>query len=103
MDYTLPHADQLPSFRDEIVEVLSPTNPYGIKAGGEGGTTPALAVIVSAILGALAPLGIRDVSMPATPYAIWRAIQKSKEGLNAAPSTPPATAARCVLPSNRAP
>jgi carbon-monoxide dehydrogenase large subunit len=103
MDYTLPHADQLPSFRDEIVEVLSPTNPYGIKAGGEGGTTPALAVIVSAILGALAPLGIRDVSMPATPYAIWRAIQKSKEGLNAAPSTPPATAPRCVLPSNRAP
>ena len=38
--------DDLPSFRTEIVEVLSPTNPLGIKAGGEGGTTPALAVVV---------------------------------------------------------
>ena len=35
-----PHT--LPSFKAEIVEVLSPTNPLGIKAGGEGGTTPAL-------------------------------------------------------------
>jgi carbon-monoxide dehydrogenase large subunit len=77
MDYALPHADQLPSFRDEIVEVLSPTNPYGIKAGGEGGTTPTLAVMVSAILDALAPLGVQDIPMPATPNAIWRAIQKA--------------------------
>src|SRR5205085_11005131 len=65
MDYCMPHADQLPSFRDEIVETLSPTNPYGIKAGGEGATTPALAVTFSAMLDALAPLGIRDVPMPA--------------------------------------
>src|SRR5207245_7376083 len=41
MDYALPRAADLPSFRSEIVEVLSPTNPLGIKAGGEGGTTPA--------------------------------------------------------------
>src|SRR5262249_27380817 len=37
MDYALPRAGDLPSFRAEIVEVLSPTNPLGIKAGGEGG------------------------------------------------------------------
>ena len=36
--------------------MLSPTNPLGIKAGGEGGTTPALAVIVSAIVDALRAL-----------------------------------------------
>ena len=78
MDYSMPHADQLPSFRDEIVEVLSPTNPYGIKAGGEGGTTPALAAIVSAILDALAPLGVHDIPMPATPNVIWHAIQKAR-------------------------
>ena len=41
MDYGMPRADTLPSFKTEIVEVLSPTNPLGIKAGGEGGTTPA--------------------------------------------------------------
>jgi carbon-monoxide dehydrogenase large subunit len=78
VDYGIPHADQLPAFRDEIVEVLSPTNPYGIKAGGEGGTTPALAVTVSAILDALAPLGVTDISMPATPDVIWQAIQKTQ-------------------------
>ena len=44
MDYGMPRSDTLPSFKAEIVEVLSPTNPLGIKAGGEGGTTPALAV-----------------------------------------------------------
>jgi carbon-monoxide dehydrogenase large subunit len=78
MDYALPRADGLPSFRTEIVEVLSPTNPLGIKAGGEGGTTPALAVIVNAILDALRPLGVRDLPMPATPYAVWQAIREAK-------------------------
>jgi len=84
MDYGLPRADALPAFRTEIVEVLSPTNPLGIKAGGEGGTTPALAVIVSAILDALRPLGVRDISMPATPFAIWSAIQAAKRDRRAA-------------------
>ncbi|HXQ52469.1 MAG TPA: xanthine dehydrogenase family protein molybdopterin-binding subunit [Stellaceae bacterium] len=75
MDYAMPRAGDLPSFGTEIVEVLSPTNPLGIKAGGEGGTTPALAVVTSAILDALAPLGVRDIPMPATPFTIWRAIK----------------------------
>jgi carbon-monoxide dehydrogenase large subunit len=78
MDYGMPHADQLPSFRTEISEVLSPTNPLGIKAGGEGGTTAAPACIVSAIIDALRPLGVSEIAMPATPYAIWKAIQDAK-------------------------
>ena len=76
MDYGMPRADLLPSFATEIVEVLSPTNPLGIKAGGEGGTTPAPAVIINAIVDALRPYGIRDITMPATPYTIWRAIHR---------------------------
>jgi carbon-monoxide dehydrogenase large subunit len=79
MDYALPRADRLPSFRAEIAEVLSPTNPLGIKAGGEGGTTPALAVVTSAILDALGPLGVRRIPMPATPFAIWQAIRAAYE------------------------
>jgi carbon-monoxide dehydrogenase large subunit len=75
MDYGMPRADTLPAFRTEIAEVLSPTNPLGIKAGGEGGTTGAPAVMVSAILDALRPEGVRDIEMPATPYKIWQAIQ----------------------------
>jgi carbon-monoxide dehydrogenase large subunit len=78
MDYGMPRSNTLPSFRAEIVEVLSPTNPLGIKAGGEGGTTPALAVVVSAIADALRDHGVRDIQMPATPYAIWQAIQNAK-------------------------
>ena len=78
LDYGMPRSDNLPSFATEIVEVLSPTNPFGIKAGGEGGCTPALAVVVSAILDALAPLGVRDITMPTTPFKVWQAIRKAK-------------------------
>jgi carbon-monoxide dehydrogenase large subunit len=78
VDYGLPHADQLPSFVTAIAEVLSPTNPLGIKAGGEGGTTVAPAAVVSAILDALREVGVREVPMPATPYAVWTAIQHAR-------------------------
>ncbi len=50
----MPRADNVPPFTTEIAEVLSPTNPFGIKAGGEGGTTAAPAVVISAIVDALA-------------------------------------------------
>jgi carbon-monoxide dehydrogenase large subunit len=86
MDYGMPHAHTLPSFKAEIVEVLSPTNPLGIKAGGEGGTTPALAVVVSAIVDALRDYGIRDLTMPATPFAVWQAIQNAKAAKGGHPS-----------------
>ena len=74
MDYGLPRADTLPSFRTEIVEVLSPTNPFGIKAGGEGGTTPAPAAIINAIVDALRDYDVRELPTPATPQLIWRII-----------------------------
>ena len=77
MDYGMPRAHLLPSFVTEIVEVLSPTNPLGIKAGGEGGTTAAPAVIVSAIVDALKPYGVLNIQMPATPFRIWQTIQEA--------------------------
>jgi carbon-monoxide dehydrogenase large subunit len=78
MDYGMPRSDRVPSMTTRIVEVLSPTNPLGIKAGGEGGTTAAPAVIVSAIVDALAPYGIDDIAMPVTPDRIWYAIQNGR-------------------------
>jgi carbon-monoxide dehydrogenase large subunit len=78
MDYGMPRADTLPSFRTEIAEVLSPTNPLGIKAGGEGGTTGAPAVMISAVLDALASEGVKDITMPATPFNIWKALQGAR-------------------------
>jgi carbon-monoxide dehydrogenase large subunit len=82
MDYGLPRADTLPPFETEIAEVLSPTNPLGIKAGGEGGTTAAPAVIISAIVDALRDYGVRDIKMPATPYTIWKTIHDAKTRTN---------------------
>jgi carbon-monoxide dehydrogenase large subunit len=75
MDYSMPRSDNMPSLKTEIVEVLSPTNPLGIKAGGEGGTTPAPSVVIGAIADALKDYGIENLDMPATPLAVWRAIQ----------------------------
>ena len=80
MDYAMPHADTLPAFATGIAEVLSPTNPLGIKAGGEGGTTAAPAAVVLAALDALREFGVQDLTMPVTPYAIWTAIQHAKAG-----------------------
>ncbi|NNU80785.1 xanthine dehydrogenase family protein molybdopterin-binding subunit [Halovulum dunhuangense] len=78
MDYGMPRADNMPFFVSEIAEVISPTNPLGIKAGGEGGTTPALATVTLAVLDALRDQGVRDISMPVTPYAIWRALRDAR-------------------------
>ena len=78
LDYALPRAADVPGFVTRLNEVPSPTNPLGVKAGGEGGTTPAPAVIVSAIADALRPLGVTDIPMPATAYAIWRAIRGAR-------------------------
>ena len=79
MDYAMPRSDNMPSFICEIAEVISPTNPLGIKAGGEGGTTPALATVVNAILDALKDYGVTDIQMPVTPEAVWRAIHERHE------------------------
>jgi aerobic carbon-monoxide dehydrogenase large subunit len=59
--------------------VLSPTNPLGIKAGGEGGTTPAPAAVIGAIVDALREYGVRDITMPATPMTVWNAIRNARK------------------------
>ena len=75
MDYHMPRADEYPSFKTELNEVPSPTNPLGVKAGGEGGTTPALAVLVNGFVDALRPFGVRDIQMPVTPRKVWELIK----------------------------
>ena len=77
-DYGLPHADDLPTLRTEIMEVLSPTNPLGIKSAGEGPTTAAPAAVINAIVDALQPFKVHDIPLPATPLSVWQAIQDAK-------------------------
>lgn len=78
MDYALPRADQFPFFVTHISEVPSTTHPLGMRPAGEGGTTPALAVVANAIADALAEFGVRHVEMPCTPERIWRAIRDAR-------------------------
>ncbi|MPZ44133.1 MAG: molybdopterin-dependent oxidoreductase [Betaproteobacteria bacterium] len=85
MDYTMPRADQFPSFVTHISEVPSTTHPLGLRPAGEGGTTPALAVVVNAVVDALSEFGVRHVEMPATPERIWRAIRDAGAQLQRTP------------------
>jgi carbon-monoxide dehydrogenase large subunit len=78
MDYAVPRADVLPSFNCELIEVPATSHRYGIRPGGEGGTTPALAATINAVVDALSELGVRHVEMPATPERVWRAIQEAR-------------------------
>jgi len=75
MDYAMPRAAMFPFFDTGISEVPTPTHPLGIRPAGEGGTTPALAVAINAIVDALGEFGVRHVEMPATPERIWRAMR----------------------------
>lgn len=78
MDYCLPRADDLVAFRGELDESQPCThNPLGAKGCGESGSIGAPAAVVSAVLDALAPLGVTDIEMPVTPFTIWRAIEGS--------------------------
>ncbi|MFZ3311893.1 MAG: xanthine dehydrogenase family protein molybdopterin-binding subunit [Xanthobacteraceae bacterium] len=78
MDYAMPRASDLVNYVTEISEVPSSTHPLGIRPAGEGGTVPALAVTVNAIVDALWELGVRHVEMPATPQRVWQAIQDAR-------------------------
>ncbi|MFL5104601.1 MAG: hypothetical protein ACJ8DX_00735, partial [Xanthobacteraceae bacterium] len=59
-------------------EVPAPNNPLGVKGAGEGGTTGAPPAIINAIVDALREYGVRDVTMPATPERVWRAIHQGR-------------------------
>ncbi len=78
MDYAMPHADDFPSFVTALSEVPSTNHPLGFRGGGEGGITPALGVIVNAVVDALAEFGVTHIEMPVTSERVWRAIQAAR-------------------------
>jgi carbon-monoxide dehydrogenase large subunit len=86
MDYVMPRADRLPSFDTGLSEVPSPSNPLGVRAGGEGGTTPALGVVINAVVDALSEFGVTHVEMPASAERVWRIIQDAKNSQGKAKS-----------------
>jgi carbon-monoxide dehydrogenase large subunit len=73
MDYCLPRADNLPSFKVATTKTPSPSNPLGIKGCGEAGAIAAPAAVINALTNAI---GTEALAMPATPQSVWAALQK---------------------------
>jgi carbon-monoxide dehydrogenase large subunit len=71
MDYTMPRADDLPSFKLSHTTTLCPGNPLGVKGCGEAGAIGASAAVINAITDAI---GSNKLEMPATPDRVWHAI-----------------------------
>jgi carbon-monoxide dehydrogenase large subunit len=80
-DYCLPHADDLPGFRVDTTVTPCPGNPLGIKGCGEAGAIAAPAAVINAITNAI---GTEDLAMPATPQAVWSALQRVNQSRKAA-------------------
>jgi carbon-monoxide dehydrogenase large subunit len=73
MDYCMPRAQDLPSFKIDTAATRCPGNPLGIKGCGEAGAIAAPAAVINAITDAI---GSENLTMPATAQTVWLALQK---------------------------
>ena len=78
MDYCMPRADNLPSFKVDYSVTACTHNDLGVKGCGEAGAIASPPAVINAVINALEPLGVTDMSMPATPEKVWRAIQDAQ-------------------------
>jgi aerobic carbon-monoxide dehydrogenase large subunit len=78
MDYAMPRADVFSPFACANNPVPTKTNPLGVKGAGEAGAVGAMPAVGNALADALAPLGVSDLAMPATPERLWRAIRAAQ-------------------------
>jgi len=78
MDYAMPRADTLPDMHIESHPVPTKLNPLGAKGAGEAGTVGALPAVINAVMSALAPVGVRQLDMPASAARVWQAIQGAR-------------------------
>jgi carbon-monoxide dehydrogenase large subunit len=76
MDYAMPRADDLPSFRVDTRVTPCTHNPLGVKGCGEAGAIGAPAAVINAICDAT---GAKDIEMPATSERVWRAVRASQK------------------------
>ena len=78
MDYCMPRAADLPDFKVGNHVTPCTHNPIGVKGVGECGAIGVPPAVINAVIDALTPLGVTDISMPATPEKVWRAIQAAR-------------------------
>ena len=75
MDYAMPRADDLPSFKVATKVTPCTHNPLGAKGCGEAGAIGAPAAMMNAVHDALSAVGVKRIDMPASPHRVWQAIQ----------------------------
>jgi carbon-monoxide dehydrogenase large subunit len=78
MDYAMPRASDVPSFRTDFIETPAPSNPMGVKGGSESGTIGAPAAIGNAVIDALWEFGVRDITLPITSETVWRTLAAAR-------------------------
>lgn len=78
MDYCMPRADDLPNFNVDYTVTACTHNDLGVKGCGEAGAIASPPALINAVINALSPLGVSDMSMPATPEKVWRAINDAQ-------------------------
>lgn len=78
MDYAMPRADDMPTFKLDTVCTPCTHNPLGTKGCGEAGAIGSPPAVINAVLDALKDLGVKDLDMPASPARVWEAIQAAK-------------------------
>ncbi len=71
MDYCMPRADDVPDFTVDTTVTPCTHNPLGVKGCGEAGAIGSPAAIMNAVTDAV---GDNNLSMPATPEKVWRAL-----------------------------
>jgi carbon-monoxide dehydrogenase large subunit len=77
LNYTMPRAADFPTFTVGLHTTNCTHNPIGAKGVGEVGAIGVPPAVINAVLDALAPVGVTDISMPATPEKVWRAIKQA--------------------------
>ena len=78
MDYCMPRADHFPSLKVENLVTACTHNDLGVKGCGEAGAIASPPAVINAVVDALSPLGVTDITMPATPQKVWQAIQAAQ-------------------------
>lgn len=83
MDYTMPRADNLPSFQVATASTLCTHNSLGVKGCGEVGAIGSPPAVINAVVDALWDLGVHDLTMPASPRTVWSAIRNASPAMAA--------------------
>ena len=75
-EYAFISAVEAPQIELVAMATATPRNPLGAKGVGESGTIGSTPAVQSAVVDAVAHLGVRHIDMPTTPERVWQAINR---------------------------